>query len=72
MEELHNHIAATIVRYISAKKIRVAEAILVLDIIRLDLVKQVSDGAYIKKPAKLSTKKPTVIGEKHGVQKDNT
>ena len=72
MEELHNHIAATIVRYISAKKIRVAEAILVLDIIRLDLIKQVSDGAYTKKPAKLSTKKPSVIGEKHGISKDNT
>lgn len=72
MEELHNHIAATIVRYISTKKISVAEAVLVLDIIRLDLVKQVSEGAYTKKPAKLSTKKPSVIGEKDGISKDNS
>ena len=72
MEELHNHIAAVIVRYMKGKKIRVAEAILVLDMIRLDLIKQVTDGAYIKKPATLSTKKPSVIGEKDGVHKNTT
>ena len=72
MEELHNHITAVIVRYMKGKKISVAEAVLVLDMIRLDLIKQVTDGAYTKKPAKLSTSKPSVIGEKDGVSKNNS
>ena len=67
MEELHNHITAIIVRYMKNEKVKVSEAILVLDMIRLDLVKQVSDGAYTKRPIKLSSKKPTKLGDKHGI-----
>ena len=48
-------------------KVKVSEAILVLDMIRLDLVKQVSEGAYTKRPVKLSAKEPTKLGDKHGV-----
>lgn len=66
MEELHNYITTTIVRYINQKKITVPEAILVLEIIKLDLVKQVTDKVYTKKPITMSAKKPTTIGEKDG------
>ena len=67
MEALHNHITAIIVRYMKNDKVKVSEAILVLDMIRLDLVKQVSEGAYTKRPVKLSAKEPTKLGDKHGV-----
>ena len=58
MKELHNHIAAIIVRYMKNKKVSIAEAILVLEMIRVDLVNQFKDQAY--------TKKPVIMGEKDG------
>ena len=40
------------------KKVSIAEAILVLEMIRVDLVNQFKDQAY--------TKKPIIMGEKDG------
>ena len=50
------------------KKVSVSEAILVLEMIRLDLIKQVSDSAYTKKPVEI-VKKEADSGR---VRKDNS
>ena len=71
MEKLHNQITGLIVYSINNKKIKVAEAVLVLEMIKQDLVNQVSGSAYTKKPVKV-IKKPTTIGAKDGIHKNKT
>jgi len=66
MEQLHNLITATIVRHLNTKKIEVADAVLVLEMIKQDLVKQVLETSY---------KQPVTIVEKvkNGrIQKNNS
>lgn len=71
MEELHNQITGLIVHNISNKKVKVSDVVLVLEIIKQDLVKQMTSSFYKKQPIEV-IKKPTKIGEKHGVSKNNT
>ena len=67
MEQLHNQITGLIIHSISKNKIRISDVVLVLEIIKNDLVKQITDQVYKKQPVKISTKKPTKLGEKDGV-----
>ena len=67
MEQLHNLITATIVRYLKGDKVKVSEAVLVLEMIKQDLVSQVTNSAYLKKPVKIVKKE-----EVSGVRKNNT
>ena len=67
MEQLHNLITATIVRYLKGDKVKVSEAVLVLEMIKQDLVSQVTNSAYSKKPVKIVKKE-----EVSGVRKNNT
>ena len=46
LEEVHNHIATLVFHHLKEGKASVAEAVLALEMIRADLVAQVSSRAY--------------------------
>ncbi len=64
MEELHNQITSLIVHNIKSNKISVSEVVLLLEMIKTDLVIQVTGRKYKEEPKDIGTKKPVKIVKK--------
>ena len=56
MEKLHNDITQLIQYHVSKDKLSVAEVVLLLEMIKLDLISQVTMQKYTNKPTSIGSK----------------
>lgn len=56
MEKLHNNITQLIQFHLTKDKLSIAEVVLLLEMIRTDLISQVTAQHYTKQPVKIESK----------------